>query len=456
MTTNAAPAAPKGFLNAIGLHRPELRAWAMYDWAVSAMQTVITTAVFPIFFLKVPGAGMSNGDATAAYSFANTFAAIVIAVLSPILGAMADYKSAKKRFLTVFMMLGVFSTMGMYFIQAGDLYLASTLFILSLAGATGSMSFYESLLPHIARPDEIDRVSTAAYAMGYIGGGILLAINLAWISNPGLIGLPTGDNLTPAQSSLPARLAFVSVGVWWLLFSLPLLRGVPEPPRVLEADEVPQANPVRVAFSRLGETLSELRLFKQAFLTMVAFTIYNDGIQTIVKMAAPFGNELGLPESSLILAILIVQFVGIPFAFLFGTLAGKLGTKRSILLGLVFYTGICIYAYFIKTMTQFYVLAVLVAMVQGGTQALSRSMFASMVPKHKSGEFFGFYSVFEKFGGIFGPLIFGLVVKDTGSARMAILWVIAFFVVGGALLSLVNIKEGERMAREADAHTHSA
>jgi UMF1 family MFS transporter len=454
--TTPAIARSKGLLNALGLHRPELRAWAMYDWAVSAMQTVITTAVFPIYFISVAGADMTKAEATAWYSWANTAGALLIAVLSPVLGAMADYRSAKKRFLSVFMLLGVFSTMGMFFIMHGDLFLAATLFVLSLAGATGSMTFYESLLPHIAREDEIDRVSTGAYAMGYIGGGLLLAINLAWISNPALFGLPAGDDLTPAEATLPARLAFLSVGVWWLLFSIPTLRGVPEPPRRIETDETPTGNSVVVAFSRLRETLGEMRLYKQAFLTMLAFTIYNDGIQTIVRMATVFGEELGLPRSDLITAVLIVQFVGIPFSFLFGTLASRLGTKLSILLGLAVYTGICIYAYTIHTVTEFYLLAGMVAMVQGGTQALSRSLFASMVPKHKSGEFFGFYSVFEKFGGILGPAVFGIAVSTTGSSRSAILWVIAFFVVGGALLMTVNIAEGERMARDADAHTLSA
>ncbi len=454
--TTPAIARSRGLLNALGLHRPELRAWAMYDWAVSAMQTVITTAVFPIYFISVAGADMTKAEATAWYSWANTAGALLIAVLSPVLGAMADYRSAKKRFLSVFMLLGVFSTMGMFFIMHGDLFLAATLFVLSLAGATGSMTFYESLLPHIAREDEIDRVSTGAYAMGYIGGGLLLAINLAWISNPALFGLPAGDELTPAEATLPARLAFLSVGVWWLLFSIPTLRGVPEPPRRIETDETPTGNPVVVAFSRLRETLGEMRLYKQAFLTMLAFTIYNDGIQTIVRMATVFGEELGLPRSDLITAVLIVQFVGIPFSFLFGTLASRLGTKRSILLGLAVYTGLCVYAYTIHTVTEFYLLAGMVAMVQGGTQALSRSLFASMVPKHKSGEFFGFYSVFEKFGGILGPAVFGIAVSTTGSSRSAILWVIAFFVVGGAMLMMVNIAEGERMARDADAHTLSA
>ncbi|BAH37056.1 MAG TPA: MFS transporter [Gemmatimonas aurantiaca] len=451
-----APSSPRGVLNALGLHRPELRAWAMYDWAVSAMQTVIMTAVFPIYFISVAGDGRPPEEATQALANANTIAAILIAVLGPILGAIADYKAAKKPFLAVFMLIGVFSTLGMYFIMHGDLLLASTLFILAMAGATGSMTFYESLLPHIADEREIDRVSTAAYAMGYVGGGVLLAINLAWITNPGLIGLPSGEGLTRAQATLPVRLAFVSVGIWWLLFSIPVFRRVPEPRRALEADEGSTANPFVVAFTRLGETLRELRHYRQAFLTMLAFTIYNDGIQTIIKMATAYGTEIGIERSDLITAILIVQFVGIPFAFAFGTLAGKLGAKLSIMLGLLVYTGICIFAYGISTAREFYILAILVGMVQGGTQALSRSLFASMVPKHKSGEFFGFYSVFEKFGGILGPLMFSIAIGQTGSSRGAILWVIGFFVVGGALLMLVNTKEGEAMAREANARTHSA
>lgn len=442
---------PHGVLSALGLHRPELRAWSMYDWAVSAMQTVIMTAVFPIYFISVAGDGRAPEAATQALANANTIAAVVIAILGPILGAVADFKAAKKQFMGAFMLIGVFATMGMFFIHHGDLFLASTLFILSMAGATGSMTFYESLLPHIAAENEIDRVSTAAYAMGYIGGGLLLALNLAWISNPALIGLPSGDNLTRSQATLPVRLAFLSVGIWWLIFSLPVFRRVPEPARTLESDETAAANPFVVAFTRLGETLRELRQYRQAALAMLAFTIYNDGIQTIVKMATAFGTEIGIARSDLITAILIVQFVGIPCAFAFGSLAGRLGAKLSIILGLLVYTGICIFAYGISSAREFYVLAILVGTVQGGTQALSRSLFANMVPKHKSGEFFGFYSVFEKFGGILGPLVFSIAIGQTGSSRGAILWVIAFFVIGGALLMFVNTKEGERVARAADA-----
>lgn len=438
-------------LNTLGLHRPELRAWAMYDWAISAMQTTIQTAVFPIYFVKVAATGMTDAQTTQALGYVNTVAAIVIAIIAPILGAIADYRAAKKRFLVGFMLLGVTATSMMFFIQQGMMLFAAGLFVLSIAGATGSLTFYESLLPHIAKEDEMDRVSTAGYAIGYIGGGVLLALNLAWISNPGAFGLPHGEGLTAAQATLPSRLAFISVGIWWLVFSIPLLRRVPEPPRTIEADETPTGNALVAALSRLRETLRELRSYKQAALAMLAFTIYNDGIQTIVKMATAFGSEIHIQQSDLITAILLVQFIGIPFAFAFGALAGKIGAKTSIFLGLVIYTGICIYAYGISSAREFYILACLVGLVQGGTQALSRSMFAKMVPRHKSGEFFGFYSVFEKFGGIFGPLVFAIAVGQSGSSRIAILWVIAFFVVGGAVLAMVNVPEGERAARAADA-----
>jgi UMF1 family MFS transporter len=449
----SATPAPRGILNALGLHRPELRAWAMYDWAISAMQTTIQTAVFPIYFVQVAAAGMTDAQSTQALGYVNTIAAVVIAVLAPILGAIADYRAAKKRFLVGFMLLGVTATAMMFFIERGMLLFASLMFVFSIAGATGSLTFYESLLPHIAKEDEMDRVSTAGYAMGYIGGGLLLAANLMWISSPGMFGLPSGEGLTPSQATLPSRLAFVSVGIWWLVFSLPLLRRVPEPPRMIERDESVKASALRIAFTRLGETFRELKHYKQAALAMLAFTIYNDGIQTIVKMATAFGNEIGIERKDLITAILLVQFIGIPFAFAFGALASKLGAKKSIFLGLVMYTGICIFAYTIDSTREFYMLACLVGLVQGGTQALSRSLFANMVPKHKSGEFFGFYSVFEKFGGIFGPLVFAIAVGQSGSSRVAILWVIAFFIVGGALLSFVNVEEGERAAREADAST---
>jgi UMF1 family MFS transporter len=438
-------------LTRLGLDRPELRAWAMFDWATSSVQTTIMVAVFPIYFVKVAGAGLPEGGATQRLATVNSIALVIIAVVSPVLGAISDYSATKKRFIAGFVALGAVTTAALWTVHTGDLALGSWLFVLVLVGAAGCFVFYESLLPHIAAPHEIDRVSTAGYALGYVGGGLLLALNLAWIQRPDWFGLPSGPGLTEDQATLPARLAFVSVAIWWVIFAIPLFRRVPEPPPRIEPDERRGENPMRVAFVRLGETFHELRGYRQAFVMLLAFLIYNDGIQTIIKMATAYGTEIGIGQSALIGAILVVQFVGIPCSFLFGAVAGRIGAKRALFLGLLAYTAISILGYFMRTATHFYILAGLVGMVQGGTQALSRSLFASMIPPHKSGEFFGFFSVFEKFAGIFGPLIFAGTIAATGSSRNAILSIIGFFAMGAALLALVDVAEGQRAAREAEA-----
>jgi UMF1 family MFS transporter len=437
-------------LSRLGLDRPELRAWAMYDWAASAMQTTIMVAVFPIYFVKVAGAGLPGSAATQRLAVVNTLALVAIALLSPILGAISDYRGNKKPLLGAFMIAGASTVAGMFFIHRGNIDLASGLFLMALIGGAGSFVFYEALLPHIAHRNEIDRVSTAGYAMGYIGGGVLLALNLMWIQHPNWFGLPSGPNLSESEATLPVRLAFVSVAIWWVVFSIPLFRRVPEPPPLLEPDERPGESPIKVAFIRLAETFRELRGYRQAFLMLGAFMIYNDGIQTIIKMATAYGTEIGIGQNALIGAILLVQFVGIPCSFLFGILATRVGAKHAIFLGLVAYAVISVLGYFMKNATHFYVLAGLVGMVQGGTQALSRSLFASMIPPHKSGEFFGFFSIFEKFAGIFGPLIFAGTIAATGSSRNAILSVIGFFAVGAALLWRVDVQAGQQAARQAD------
>jgi MFS transporter, UMF1 family len=278
---------------------------------------------------------------------------------------------------------------------------------------------------------------------------VLLALNLAWIQMPALFGLPSGEGLTPEQATLPTRLAFLSVSLWWLLFSIPLLRRVPEPPAALEPGE-PRGSLLVAPFVRLGHTLRELRGFKHALLLLLAFAIYNDGIQTIIKMATAYGSGIGIQTSDLITAILVVQFVGIPFTFLFGILAGRIGAKRAVMFGLVVYIGIAVLAFSMRTATHFLMLALLVGTVQGGTQALSRSMFASMTPPHRSGEFFGFFGVFEKFSGLLGPLVYAAAIGIGGSSRVAILSITLFFVVGLALLTRVNVAEGQRAAQLAE------
>jgi len=275
-----------------------------------------------------------------------------------------------------------------------------------------------------------------------VGGGILLALNLAWIQKPGWFGLPSGEGLTPAQATLPSRLAFASVAIWWLLFSIPLFKRVKEPP----ASGRPRESLARSAQTALVKSFRDLTGYPQAALMLLAFLIYNDGIGTIIRMATIYGTEIGIGRGALIASILLVQFVGIPFSFLFGALAGRIGTKRAIFLGLVVYAGISVFGYFMTTGFHFLLLAIMVGTVQGGTQALSRSLFASMIPKSRSAEFFGFFAVVEKFAGIFGPLLFSVIIALTGSSRGAILTVIAFFAVGGALLYRVDVERGRAEA----------
>lgn len=430
-------------LDRLGLNRPELRAWAMYDWANSAFQSTVITAVFPPFFSAVAAAGLPPAIATARFAWATTIAVTITAILGPILGAIADYRAMKKRMLAVFVGIGVVTTMMMGTIGRGEWQYAAALFMIANIAIASSFVFYDSLLPHIAAPEEMDRVSTAGYAVGYFGGGVLLVINLLWILTPATFGIP--DTVTGI------KLSFVSVGVWWLVFSLPLFRRVPEPVRVLEADETADENSVRAAFVRVWETFHELRGYRQAFLMLLAFLLYNDGIQTIIRMAAIYGAEIGIDQNAQIEAFVVVQFVGIPFSFLFGALAARIGAKTGIFLALAVYTGISILAYFMTSAWQFFALAFLVGTVQGGSQALSRSLFARMIPKHKSSEYFGFFSVFEKFAGIAGPALFAISVSLFGSSRAAIVSVILFFVVGGIVLTRVNVAEGEAHAREASA-----
>jgi UMF1 family MFS transporter len=366
-----------GWLARLGLRTREQRAWATYDWANSAFQCTIITAVFPIYFTSVASKGVPQATATEHFATATTIALTIIAVLSPVLGAYADYAGAKKRLLAVFLAIGVVTTAAMYFIGEGEWKFAAVLFIIANIGVSGSFVFYDSLLPHIARADEMDRVSSAGYALGYLGGGLLLTVNLAWILKPAWFGIP--------DAGVASRLSFVSVAIWWLGFSIPMFRHVPEPavrPRIC----LPASGRWRLV-PPARATVRELTRYREAFLMLIAFLIYNDGIGTIIRMAGPYGKEIGLPDDALITAFVMVQFVGIPFAFAFGALAGRIGAKPSVFIALMVYVIISIIGYFMDSAWEFWLLSFLVAMVQGGSQALSRSLFASMIPKQKSSSF---------------------------------------------------------------------
>ena len=437
------------FLDRIGLGRRDLRAWAMYDWANSAFQTTIIAAVFPIYYQKVAAAGQPEAAAMSRFAWSTTLAILIVAIIAPVLGAVADYAAVKKRLLAVFLGIGATATAAMFWIGRGDWQFALVLFVIGNVGVAGSIVFYESLLPHLVGDQDMDRVSTAGYAVGYMGGGALLAINLMMIQKPEWFGIPDAGTAT--------RLALASVAVWWVVFSIPLFRSVPEPLVRRETDESPRGGSALLGGAkRLLETFRELRRYRDAFVFLLAFLLYNDGIQTMIRMATLYGTQIGLPESAMITALLMTQFIGIPCAFVFGMIAARIGARTAVFAGLAVYVLITILGYFMSTGAHFFALAGLVGMVQGGTQALSRSLFAGMIPRHKSSEFFAFFSVFERYAGVLGPAIFAFVVERSGSGRSAILAVAVFFVLGGAVLTLVDDKRGRLAARAAEAELRPA
>lgn len=660
MTAAAMPVEGQSAETAV--YRRRVRAWTLYDWANSAFATTILAAVLPVYYSQVAGSTLpSEATATAYWSLGLSVSLLISALLSPILGTVSDVMGNKKRFLFWFTVVGVIATGSLFFIDTGDWLLASVLFIIGRIGFVGAYTFYDALLPHVAKPEDRDRVSAQGYAMGYLGGGLLLAINVAMIFVlPGTLG---------------PRLSFLSVAIWWALFSIPIFRSVPEPVSATEPLQAGQTV-IGASFKRLRETVRDIRHYAELFKYLIAFLIYNDAIGTIIGVAAIYGAELGFGTIELILALLLVQFVGIPFSLIFGRLpspvetrralylafivfnvialplvgiagrlvlpdslsgvaqtpfvasatavgegvfaaggesvtrtgewrfatitaaesglerdsaygvttatdaalelrfngqsvdvtystgpdrgiwavlmngaplldddgqpiridgytntlryrvretftapaagentltlvntgerneassgtglaleqlvvlpparqsnlgviiagilmvqavaalfaftigrrllagiAGTLDTRRSILLSLVVYSIIAIWGFFLDSTVEFWFLAWMVAIVQGGSQALSRSLYASMSPKAKSGEFFGLYGIMEKFSSILGPLLFVLAATVLGSSRPAIISLIVFFIIGGFLLTRVNIAEGQRIAQEED------
>ncbi|MFO7607921.1 MAG: MFS transporter [Candidatus Krumholzibacteriia bacterium] len=421
----------------MNVRRRAARAWCLYDWANSAFATTVMAALFPPFFRELAMAGgLAPHAATAAWGYVTAGALLLLAVTAPLLGAAADAGGRRKVFLAVALGLGVAATASFALLQAGQWRAAAALFVAANFGFGTSILFYESLLPGLAQGPELDRLSARAYGLGYAGGGLLLVVNLLWVLRPAWFGLP--------DAGAAVRVSFVSVAVWWAVFALPLLRRVPEPP----ATGGP-AGPA-AAWRRLVATCREVRRYRQLSLLLLAYWVYNDGIGTIVKMATAYGSELGIGLTHLMGALVLTQVVGIPCALLFGRLAGRIGPRAAILLALGVYLGIAVGGYFMATAWHFYLLAGLVGTVQGGAQALSRSLFASMVPRHRSAEFFGFYSTSGKLAGVVGPLVFGLVSQAAGSGRLGILALVVFFAAGGALLLRVDVAGGRAAARLAE------
>ncbi len=421
--------------------RRAIRSWCLYDWANSAFATTIMAALFPPFFRALATrSGMAPADATATWGYTTSAALVLVALSAPILGAVADVSGSRKRLVGFFAGLGIIAT-ALFATLGTDAWLpAALLFIAGNIGFAGGNVFYESLLPHITSPENIDDVSARGFALGYLGGGILLVLNLLWVMFPDRFWMPS--------ENFAIRASFVSVAIWWGAFSVPFFRDVPEPR--MEGIRIPRGGVLPEAWKRLRTTFSELSDYRHLFVFLIAFWIYSDGIGTIVRMATAYGDEIGIGLNDMVGALVLTQFVGVPFSFLFGRAASKVGPKPAVLTGLAVYAVISVSAYFMSTAAHFYALAIAVGVVQGGTQAVSRSLFGSMVPRHKAAEFFGFFSTSSKFAGIAGPFIFGLVGQLAGTSRMGIVSVAAFFIVGAILLSRVDVDAGRKAARRAE------
>lgn len=415
-----------------------VRSWVMYDWANSAYYTTMVAAVLPIFYLDVAAGTIDKGLAQSFWGYTQSISMLCVAILAPILGAIADLSGSKVRFLRLFTYLGVLSCLLFVFVGKGDYLLASMLVILGTIGVSGGNTFYDALLTNVAPYEKRDMVSSRGYAFGYIGGGILLAINLAWIQKPEMFGLPKGLAGT--------YLSFISVGIWWFIFSLPLFRNVKES-RIHTG--LSFSGYAQAGIGRVWKTTKRLGKYPELLKFLIAFWFFNDGIGTIITMATVYGRGIGIETSDLIIALLITQFVGIPFTLLFGKIAERMGSKPSLYVSLGVYVLIVLLGFFMSAAWHFYALAILVGCVQGGSQAISRSIYSSLVPQERAGEFFGLMNVSSKFASIFGPFTFAVVGQITGSPRLGILSLVLFFIVGIALLSRVDITKGRSEAETA-------
>jgi MFS transporter, UMF1 family len=412
------------------------RSWMLYDFGNSAFATTIMAAVLPVYYSTVAASGLEENLATSYWGYSQSISVLIVAILAPILGAISDFTFAKKKFLRFFAFMGIVASILLAFVGEGDYILASVLFIIGSIGFSGGNVFYDSFLPEVADQDEMDKVSSGGFAYGYIGGGILLAINIFMILKPNWFGLP--------NTMVATQISFVTVGIWWLIFSIPLLKNIKEEKKSLGKRN---QSYIAIGFSRVGNTFKEIKRYKQLLLFLLAFWLYNDGISTIIRMATVYGSSIGIDSNALIIALLITQFVGIPFTFFFGWLASKITAKRALYITLFTYLGIVVIGYFMTSAIHFYILAICVGMVQGGAQALSRSIYGSMVPQNKKAEFFGFYGISSKFAAVIGPFAFAFIGQITGNSRFGILSLVFFFIAGIILLRFVDIEKGIEEAK---------
>ena len=410
--------------------------WALYDWANSAYATVVLAGFFPLFFKEYWSDAANASTSTFQLGMTNAIASTVIVILAPVLGAIADAGNLKKRLLLLFALLGILMSAGLYFVAQHETFLALSLFALSIIGFSGSIIFYDSLLTGICEEKDFNNVSSLGYALGYLGGGILMAFDVYMMLNPEMFGF--------ANKAEAVKFSFLTVSIWWFVFSIPLFINVPE----VKTTNVRIGKAIFNGLKQLKSTFYAIKKLRMVLLFLVAYWLYIDGVDTVVRMAVDYGMSLGFKSSDLITALLITQFVGFPAAIGFGYLANYIGTKNGILLAIFIYFLMTLWASQITSVSEFYMLAVTIGLVQGGVQALSRSFYASIIPKHQSAEFFGFYNMLGKFAAVLGPIMMGVVSLTTQSPRLSMLSISILFIAGAVLLYYVDEEKAKQMLVE--------
>jgi UMF1 family MFS transporter len=404
--------------------RRDTVSWALYDWANSAFATTVLAGFFPVFFQQFWSTGVDPTISTSRLGFANAIAGIIVAVLAPVLGVIADRTAGRKRQLVMWAMLGVIGTASLGFIGQGEWWWAAACFVMAGIGFNAANVFYDALLLDVASDNELDQVSAFGYALGYLGGGLLFAVNVLMTLNPQWFGLESAAEAV--------QFSFFTVAAWWFLFTLPLARNVREKPAPAPAAGLLVA--ARDGLRELRSTIRHIGQYQHITLFLIAYWLYIDGVHTIYTMAVDYGVALGLPSSSLLAALLLTQFVAFPSALALGWLGNRWGPKRGILLCIVVYLSATLYAYFLDTVVEFFGLAVVVGLVQGGIQSLSRSLFGRLVPEGRGGEFFGFFNLMGKFASFLGPMLIASVALITGDSRLSVTSLVVLFIAGGLVL----------------------
>ena len=429
--------------------------WVMYDWANSAFATTVMAGFFPIFFKQYWSYGVDVNMSTAQLGFGNSIGSLFVALMAPFLGAVADKGSVKKKFLLLFAYLGVLMTAGLFLVQKGQWALAIFVYVMGIIGFSGANVFYDAILPSITGEDKIDYVSGLGFSMGYLGGGILFLINVVMTLMPQTFGL--------ADAAAAVRFSFLSVAIWWGVFTIFLIVWVTEEKSAtnLKSD----VNIFKSGFQQLVNTFKKIRYLKTVFLFLLAYWFYIDGVDTIIRMAVDYGLSLGFESNDLIIALLIVQFVGFPAALVFGKLGENWGARKAIYLAIAIYMCVTIWGTMMTKKEEFYVLAVVIGLVQGGIQALSRSYYSRLIPKNQAAEYYGFYNMLGKFAAILGPALMGavgliarrmlmppspteeqLIAIGQLASRWSIGSILLLFILGAVFFYFVDEKKGREQA----------